>query len=110
MTTLSNPVPLHNPVVIQPEVVSNSAEILEVTEDYIGKTVRALVKLSDSPSTINNIIVWGPEEYNINWTQEELENAIANYYDPTVQSSDNSSDDNSVTDNVVSGNTDTPIV
>lgn len=82
MTTSSNlVVTLQNSIVVQPEVVSTSAEIIEVTEDYVGKTVRAVVKLSESPLTINNILVWGPDDYNIDWTQEELEDAIVEHFD-----------------------------
>jgi hypothetical protein len=79
-SSLGNPVPLDNPIIVQQEISSSSVEILEVVENYTQRTVKVSVKLSDAPISLDNFLLWGPDQYNIDWTQADLESAIADHY------------------------------
>lgn len=74
-------VPLDHPIVVQEEITSSSVEILEVIENYPDQTVNVKVKTSQTPIVYDFFRVWGPDDYNIDWTQSDLEQAIVQHYD-----------------------------
>lgn len=66
---------LNNPHVVQEAVTSSSVEIIEIIENLRDESVRAMVKYVGSDK-IEWLDVWGPEDYNIDWTQADLEAAV----------------------------------
>ena len=67
---------LSSPYTVQQAVTSSTIEITEAIDSMKDQTVRAMVSFLDSEGEITERIwldVWGPEEYNLEWTQADLE-------------------------------------
>lgn len=78
-TTTGYPViNLTGSLLIQPAATSNQLEILQAVDDPVGQTVKALVKISQSPYAHNWYTVWsGPTYVAIgNWTDQDLQDAV----------------------------------
>lgn len=79
---MSNPVfPIINlpsAVEIQQAANSSKIEILQTSDDPIGKTVKSLVKISTTPYAHNWYTVWSGDAYDQagQWTDAELSAAI----------------------------------
>lgn len=69
---------LPNAIEIQQAANSSQIEILQTTDDPIGKTVKSLVKVSSNPYVHNWYTVWSGESYDQagQWTEEQLTSAI----------------------------------
>lgn len=79
---MSNPVfpviNLPNAVEIQQAANSSQIEILQTTDDPVGKTVKSLVKVSTNPYAHNWYTVWQGDAYDQagQWTDAQLSAAI----------------------------------
>lgn len=78
---------LTNPHVIQEAKTSSEVTIREVHENYELQTVSVELQLSSDPDVFDIFQVWGPEDYNIDWTQSQLEAAIIAHYDAIASES-----------------------
>jgi hypothetical protein len=69
---------LPNILEIQPAATTNQIEILQTTDDPIGKTVKSLVKISTTPYAHNWYTVWSGDAYDQvgQWTDAQLASAI----------------------------------
>jgi len=69
---------LTSSIEIQQAANTNQLEILQAVDDPIGKTVKALVKISTNPYAHNWYTVWQGDAYTAigNWTDEELAAAV----------------------------------
>jgi len=69
---------LPNSVEIQQAANTSQIEILQTTDDPIGKTVKSLVKISTTPYAHNWYTVWSGDAYDqaAQWTDSQLSAAI----------------------------------
>lgn len=69
---------LPNAVEIQQAANSSQIEILQTTDDPVGKTVKSLVKISTNPYAHNWYTVWQGDAYDQagQWTDAQLSAAI----------------------------------
>ena len=69
---------LPNAVEIQQAANSSQIEILQTTDDPVGKTVKSLVKVSANPYAHNWYTVWQGDAYDQvgQWTDAQLSAAI----------------------------------
>jgi hypothetical protein len=69
---------LPNAVEIQQAANSSQIEILQTTDDPVGKTVKSLVKVSTNPYAHNWYTVWQGDAYDQagQWTDAQLSAAI----------------------------------
>ena len=69
---------LPNSVEIQQAANTSQIEVLQTTDDPIGKTVKSLVKISTTPYAHNWYTVWSGDAYNqaAQWTDSQLSAAI----------------------------------
>ena len=69
---------LPNAVEIQQAANSSQIEILQTTDDPVGKTVKSLVKVSANPYAHNWYTVWSGDTYDQagQWTDAELAAAV----------------------------------
>lgn len=65
-------------LLIQPIATTNHLEILQAVDDPVGKTVKALVKISQNPYAHNWYTVWSGASYDAigNWTDQDLADAV----------------------------------
>lgn len=75
---------LTTPIVARSEITTSEVTIIEVMEDYARKTISVRLQLSETPPIFETVPIWGTDQYNVNWTQAELEQAILEYYNPTT--------------------------
>ena len=69
---------LPNSVEIQQAANTSQIEILQTTDDPIGKTVKSLVKISTTPYAHNWYTVWSGDTYDQagQWTDAQLSAAV----------------------------------
>lgn len=69
---------LPNSIEIQQAANSSQIEILQTTDDPIGKTVKSLVKISTTPYAHNWYTVWSGDAYDQagQWTDQQLSAAV----------------------------------
>lgn len=69
---------LPNAVEIQQAANSSQIEILQTTDDPVGKTVKSLVKISTNPYAHNWYTVWSGDTYDQvgQWTDAQLASAV----------------------------------
>lgn len=69
---------LPNSVEIQQAANTSQIEILQTTDDPIGKTVKSLVKISTTPYAHNWYTVWSGDTYDQSgqWTDAQLSAAV----------------------------------
>jgi hypothetical protein len=69
---------LPNSVEIQQAANTSQIEVLQTTDDPIGKTVKSLVKISTTPYAHNWYTVWSGDAYDqaAQWTDSQLSAAI----------------------------------
>jgi hypothetical protein len=76
---------LSNSIVIQEAVTSSGVVIREVIDCIEDKNVRAMI-IFEGTDRSEWITVWGPEDYDIDWTQEQLESAVVALLDARAES------------------------
>jgi hypothetical protein len=69
---------LPNSVEIQQAANTSQIEVLQTTDDPIGKTVKSLVKISTTPYAHNWYTVWSENTYDEagQWTDAQLSAAV----------------------------------
>lgn len=69
---------LPNSIEIQQAANSSQIEILQTTDDPIGRTVKSLVKISTTPYAHNWYTVWSGDAYDQagQWTDQQLSAAV----------------------------------
>ena len=69
---------LPNAVEIQQAANSSQIEILQTTDDPVGKTEKSLVKISTNPYAHNWYTVWSGDTYDQagQWTDAQLASAV----------------------------------
>lgn len=69
---------LPNSIEIQQAANSSQIEILQTTDDPVGKTVKSLVKISTTPYAHNWYTVWSGDAYDQagQWTDQQLSAAV----------------------------------
>ena len=73
-------VTLPEPYVAQTAYSSNIVDVLQIEDDVQGKSLRAFCQLGDNPSFKYWITVMSGDDYTVDWTNEDVENAILAYF------------------------------
>ena len=73
-------VTLSTPFIAQTEYKSDFVDVLQISDDVIGKNLRAFCQLGTNPSFKYWITVLTGDEYTVDWTNEMVANAIKNYF------------------------------
>jgi hypothetical protein len=73
---MNKQIQLPNPIILRPQLTSNTFSIIEVLDNPSEKYVKAVVKLGDHDRGFFDI--WQGEEYDRigQWTDTDLENAL----------------------------------
>lgn len=68
------------PYVAQTEYSSDVVDVLKIDDNVQGKSLRAFCQLGTNNSFKYWITVMSGDDYTVDWTNEEVENAILAYF------------------------------
>lgn len=73
-------VTLAAPYIAQTEYKSDFVDVLQISDDVIGKNLRAFCQLGTDPSFKYWVTVMTGDEYTVDWTNEDVTAAIEAYF------------------------------
>lgn len=73
-------VTLAAPYIAQTEYKSDFVDVLQISDDVEGKNLRAFCQLGTNPSFKYWVQVMSGDNYNVNWTNQDVTNAIEAYF------------------------------
>jgi hypothetical protein len=71
---------LPTPYVAQTEYSSDVVDVIQIEDDVQGKNLRAFCQLGANPSFKYWITVMSGDDYTVDWTNEDVSNAILAYF------------------------------
>jgi hypothetical protein len=73
-------VTLTTPFIAQTEYKSDFVDVLQISDDVIGKNLRAFCQLGTDPSFKYWVTVMTGDEYTVDWTNADVTAAIEAYF------------------------------
>ena len=73
-------VTLTTPYIAQTEYKSDLVDVLQIEDNTAGKSLRAFCQLGTDPSFKYWVTVMSGDDYNINWTNDDVAAAIQAYF------------------------------
>jgi len=73
-------VTLTAPYIAQTEYKSDFVDVLQISDDVIGKNLRAFCQLGTNPSFKYWVTVMSGDDYTVDWTNEDVTAAIEVYF------------------------------
>jgi hypothetical protein len=73
-------VTLTTPFIAQTEYKSDFVDVLQISDDVIGKNLRAFCQLGTNPSFKYWVTVMTGDEYTVDWTNADVTAAIEAYF------------------------------
>jgi hypothetical protein len=73
-------VTLTAPYIAQTEYKSDFVDVLQISDDVIGKNLRAFCQLGTDPSFKYWVTVMTGDDYTVDWTNEDVTAAIEAYF------------------------------
>jgi len=73
-------VTLTTPYIAQTEYKSDFVDVLQISDDVIGKNLRAFCQLGTDPSFKYWVTVMTGDDYTVDWTNEDVTTAIEAYF------------------------------
>lgn len=73
-------VTLATPFIAQTEYKSDVVDVLQISDDVIGKNLRAFCQLGTDPSFKYWVTVMTGDEYTVDWTNDNVATAIEAYF------------------------------
>jgi len=73
-------VTLSAPYIAQTEYKSDFVDVLQISDDVIGKSLRAFCQLGTNPSFKYWITVMSGNDYTVNWTNADVTAAIEAFF------------------------------
>jgi hypothetical protein len=73
-------VTLNAPYVAQTEYSSDFVDVLQISDDVEGKTLRAFCQLGTDPSFKYWVTVMSGDDYTVDWTNADVAAAIEAYF------------------------------
>ena len=73
-------VTLATPFIAQTEYKSDFVDVLQISDDVAGKNLRAFCQLGENPSFKYWITVLSGDDYTVDWTNQDVTNAIEAYF------------------------------
>jgi len=68
------------PYIAQTEFSSDFVDVLQIDDNVQGKSLRAFCQLGANPSFKYWITVMSGDDYTVDWTNEDVSNAILAYF------------------------------
>lgn len=73
-------VTLATPFIAQTEYKSDFVDVLQIDDNVEGKTLRAFCQLGENPSFKYWVEVMSGDNYTVDWTNQDVENAIKAFF------------------------------
>lgn len=73
-------VTLATPFIAQTEYKSDFVDVLQISDDVVGKNLRAFCQLGTNPSFKYWVTVMSGDDYTVNWTNDDVTAAIEAFF------------------------------